>query len=254
MISPDSLNNLFIRTYQTDLIGHSHPYHQILIPLSGNIHLIMNNETTVVNYGEAYIIPKEVYHQFTAKTNFRFLVINTANLDGLSIDPKTPLHFPLEEKVLAFIEVIEKQLLTDFNQAINDCMLKLLLEFLKTSPIHKKVDRRLSLVLEKIKNNLEEEYSLSCLAKIACLSESHFKKMFKKQFGYTPKAYQTKLRMQKARSLIINTDMPIAIIAERCGYQNHSAFIRRFALFYHDTPQQFRLKNRRTNMHQNDEK
>lgn len=48
--------------------------------------------------------------------------------------------------------------------------------------------------------------------------------------------------MQMARGLIINTDMPITIIAEKCGYQNLSAFIRRFSLCYHETPQKFRAK------------
>lgn len=242
MINQDHLDSLFIRTYNTDLIGHSHDYHQILIPLVGNIKLIIKGKEIIVSYGEVYIIPKGVHHQFTARTDFRFLVINTDNIDFVTLESVDELHFSLDDKALAFIEVVEKQLLTDFDQAINDCMLKLLMEFLKKVSPDKRIDSRLINVLNIIKNDISAEHTLESLAKAACLSKSHFKKAFKKQFGYTPKAYITELRMQMARGLIINTDMPIAIIAEKCGYQNLSAFIRRFSLCYHETPQKFRSK------------
>ena len=67
MINQDHLDNLFIRTYNTNLIGHSHNYHQILIPLLGNINLIINGKLIIVSYGEVCIIPKGVHHQFTAR-------------------------------------------------------------------------------------------------------------------------------------------------------------------------------------------
>ena len=242
MINHDKLNNLFIRTYNTNLIGHSHNYHQILIPLLGNINLIINGKIMIVSYGEMCIIPKGVHHQFTARTDFRFLVINTDTIDFVSLEPVNEVHFSLDDKVLAFIGVVERQLLSDFDQVMNDCMLKLLMEFLKKISPDKRIDSRLSNVLNIIKNDISAEHTLKSLAKAACLSESHFKKAFKKQFGYTPKVYITELRMQMARGLIINTDMPIAIIAEKCGYQNLSAFIRRFSLYYHVTPQKFRAK------------
>lgn len=244
MINQDHLDNLFIRTYNTNLIGHSHNYHQILIPLLGNINLIINGKLIIVSYGEVCIIPKGVHHQFTARTDFRFLVINTDNIDFVALEPVNELHFSLDDKLLAFIGVVEKQLLTDFDQVMNDYMLKLLMEFLKKISSNKRIDSRLINVLNIIKNDISAEHTLDSLAKAACLSESHFKKAFKKQFGYTPKAYITELRMQMARGLIINTDMPITIIAEKCGYQNLSAFIRRFSLCYHETPQKFRTKGR----------
>ena len=196
----------------------------------------------IVSYGEMCIIPKGVHHQFTARTDFRFLVINTDTIDFVSLEPVNEVHFSLDDKVLAFIGVVERQLLSDFDQVMNDCMLKLLMEFLKKISPDKRIDSRLSNVLNIIKNDISAEHTLKSLAKAACLSESHFKKAFKKQFGYTPKVYITELRMQMARGLIINTDMPIAIIAEKCGYQNLSAFIRRFSLYYHVTPQKFRAK------------
>ena len=86
-------------------------------------------------------------------------------------------------------------------------------------------------------------YTTKSLAEIACLSESQFKVLFKEHLGCTPNAYITNLRMKSALGLILNTDTPIAIVAEKCGYDNVSAFIRRFSSVYHQTPYRLRCNN-----------
>ena len=152
------------------------------------------------------------------------------------------VHDFLDDKTLCYLNIIEKQLMTEFNETINDYLLQLLIEFLRTINVNKQIDSRLLHAISVMKKDIGAKHSLASLANIACLSQSQFKKLFKQQLDITPKAYLASLRMQMARGLIINTDMPIAMIAEKCGYQNCSAFIRRFSLFYYDTPQNFRAK------------
>jgi len=38
----EPINHLFIRTYDSQLEGHTHDYHQILIPLMGNIRMVIS--------------------------------------------------------------------------------------------------------------------------------------------------------------------------------------------------------------------
>ena len=242
MTEQDYLNRLFIRTYNTQLEGHQHPYHQVLIPLSGSIYLMLETKTVQVNYGEVYIIPKHRYHQFKADQLFRFLVINLEDIDFLPMQHGDEVHDFLDDKTLCYLNIIEKQLMTEFNETINDYLLQLLIEFLRTINVNKQIDSRLLHAISVMKKDIGAKHSLASLANIACLSQSQFKKLFKQHLDITPKAYLASLRMQMARGLIINTDMPIAMIAEKCGYQNCSAFIRRFSLFYYDTPQNFRAK------------
>ena len=92
MTEQDYLNRLFIRTYNSQLDGHQHPYHQVLIPLSGSIHLMLETKTVQVNYGEVYIIPKHRYHQFKADQLFRFLVINLEDIDFLPMQHGDEVH------------------------------------------------------------------------------------------------------------------------------------------------------------------
>ena len=107
----------------------------------------------------------------------------------------------------------------------------------------KRLDTRLTAVVHTIKNDIATNYTTKSLAEIACLSESQCKVLFKEHLGCTPNAYITNLRMKSALGLILNTDTPIAIVAEKCGYDSVSAFIRRFSSVYHQTPYRLRCNN-----------
>ena len=56
------IKHLFIRTYGSQLEGHIHDYHQILMPLMGDIRMIIGDQAIKVSYGEALVIRKGVYH------------------------------------------------------------------------------------------------------------------------------------------------------------------------------------------------
>ncbi|WP_350629915.1 helix-turn-helix domain-containing protein, partial [Pseudoalteromonas sp. Q36-MNA-CIBAN-0048] len=49
----------------------------------------------------------------------------------------------------------------------------------------------------------------------------------------------TEKRMQKAKALLTHTDLPIQIIAEQVGYNDLSAFSRRFSLYFGLSPRLF---------------
>lgn len=222
--------------------GHTHDYHQILMPLMGDIRMIIGNQTIRVSYGEALVIRKDVYHQFQAREDFRFLVANIENIEFLQL-PLDEIHFAMDEKTLLYISFVEKQLISTHNQKIEEIMLELLKELLGTIKMSKRLDTRLTAVVHTLKSNIDTNHTVKSLAEIACLSESQFKVLFKEHLGCTPNAYITNLRMQTALGLILNTDTPITIVAEKCGYDNVSAFIHRFSTVYHQTPYRLRCHN-----------
>jgi DNA-binding response OmpR family regulator len=49
-------------------------------------------------------------------------------------------------------------------------------------------------------------------------------KEFEKEYGQTISAYMTEFRLNQARKAIVETDMPIKLIASRCGYAHAAAF------------------------------
>ena len=236
------IKHLFIRTYGSQLEGHIHDYHQILMPLMGDIRMIIGDQAIKVSYGEALVIRKGVYHQFQAREDFRFLVANIEDIEFLQL-PLSEIHFAMDEKTLLYISFVEKQLTSAYNLQLERMMFELLKALLGNMQMSKRLDTRLTAVVHTIKNDIATNYTTKSLAEIACLSESQFKVLFKEHLGCTPNAYITNLRMKSALGLILNTDTPIAIVAEKCGYDSVSAFIRRFSSVYHQTPYRLRCNN-----------
>lgn len=66
------------------------------------------------------------------------------------------------------------------------------------------------------------------LAREACLSLHHFKRLFREAFGAPPHRYLRKLRMERARDLLVHGDTPINEVAMTVGFEDLSAFSRTY--------------------------
>src|SRR5499433_2046132 len=102
------------------------------------------------------------------------------------------------------------------------------------------VDRRLRRAIEFMSDNCGRELSLAEIAGAAYLSEFHFARLFKKVTGATPHAYLASLRIEQARRLLAETDLPITEIGARVGYTSQSHFTKIFREATGMTPKAFR--------------
>ncbi|MBR6748294.1 MAG: helix-turn-helix transcriptional regulator [Clostridia bacterium] len=91
-----------------------------------------------------------------------------------------------------------------------------------------------------MREHLSEEITLDMLAKEAFLDKSYLIRLFRKQFGKTPIEMLISMRLEKARELVLCTQLKIGEIAELCGYRSGSFFIAAYAKQYGLTPQQHR--------------
>jgi AraC family transcriptional regulator len=107
------------------------------------------------------------------------------------------------------------------------------------------VDRRLRRAIEFMSDNCGRELSLAEIAGAAYLSEFHFARLFKKITGATPHAYLASLRIERARRLLAETDMPIADVGADVGYTSQSHFTKIFREATGITPKAFRNAARR---------
>jgi AraC-like DNA-binding protein len=91
---------------------------------------------------------------------------------------------------------------------------------------------------------LNEEYrtlqSLEIIADRVQLSKYHFSRMFKKHTGFAPMEYITKVRIEKAITLLRTTNYSIEEIAEQVGYASSSYFIKVFRSWVGFSPGEFR--------------
>lgn len=89
-------------------------------------------------------------------------------------------------------------------------------------------DPQIGRALAAIHRNPEMPWSVASIAKEAALSRSVFSARFTKLVGQSAMTYLTNWRMSAARSLLEETDLTVAMIAERVGYSSEPAFGRAF--------------------------
>lgn len=95
-------------------------------------------------------------------------------------------------------------------------------------------------LLVYIQANLDRDLSLATLGKKAHLSPAHLQRVFKAQIGESPKAYATRLRVERAAFCLLAHESPVAVIAAQCGFQNPETFIRAFRRRYGKPPSAYR--------------
>lgn len=100
------------------------------------------------------------------------------------------------------------------------------------------------LVKKFLEENIAYEHSLAELSRRSGLNDFKLKKGFKALFGNTVFGYLHELRMVRAAQLLAEENMPIAEIAECCGYAYVQSFSTAFKRRYGTTPEKFRKKER----------
>ncbi len=88
--------------------------------------------------------------------------------------------------------------------------------------------QRLSYAMDFLQIYFHQNIDLEILAATACLSKFHFLRLFKAVFGFSPYQYIQHLRIQKAKTLLQKTNIPIYQIAIELGFQNATSFSRLF--------------------------
>lgn len=81
-------------------------------------------------------------------------------------------------------------------------------------------------------------------ADFCSVSQEHLTRLFKKETGQTPLQYLTRLRMENALFLLLNTSDSVASIARACGFENGNYFARVFRRYLNCSPEDYRKRLR----------
>jgi len=94
--------------------------------------------------------------------------------------------------------------------------------------------------LQLINADLAADWSIARLAKSVGMSRSSFAAHFVEQVGRPPMEVITEHRMHMASNLLQSTDLKMAEISQKVGYNSETAFSRRFKQFFRLSPGQMR--------------
>ncbi|WP_370301666.1 GlxA family transcriptional regulator [Pseudooceanicola sp.] len=95
---------------------------------------------------------------------------------------------------------------------------------------------KLSQVIQMMESNIEEPISPAILARDVGMSTRQLERLFRRYLNRSPKRYYMELRLQKARNLLMQTDMSVINVALSCGFASPSHFSKCYRAHYDTTP------------------
>ncbi|GGF02490.1 hypothetical protein GCM10008027_29270 [Pseudoalteromonas gelatinilytica] len=91
-----------------------------------------------------------------------------------------------------------------------------------------------------IREHYHRQISIDELAELAHMSVSALERRFKKHLAKTPNQFINEVRLENARKLLIETQLPISQVAYQCGFSEPSYFSKQFWRLFGEIPSQMR--------------
>ncbi len=95
---------------------------------------------------------------------------------------------------------------------------------------------KLARVIEFMENHIEEPISPSELADEVNMSTRQLERLFRRYLNRSPKRYYMELRLERARNLLMQTDMSVISVALATGFTSPSHFSKCYRAHYDTTP------------------
>lgn len=151
-----------------------------------------------------------------------------------------------------YLANIDAEFFINCVQKVHDCALNqmdlydisgqlylMLMRLLKLSE-DRKITELVSRAVEYLNHHFMENISIEELAKELFVSKSFLIREFYKNTGSTPKQYLTNIRLQKARLLLVHTEMTVRNVAEESGFGTEKNIFYAFRKELGTTPTEFR--------------
>ncbi|MFJ6196004.1 helix-turn-helix domain-containing protein [Micromonospora sp. NPDC092111] len=87
-----------------------------------------------------------------------------------------------------------------------------------------------------------EPLDIPALARIALVSEAHFIRTFRATFGETPHRYLQRRRVERAMSMLVESDRDVTDICYAVGFHSLGSFSRTFRQIVGESPSDFRRR------------
>ena len=99
---------------------------------------------------------------------------------------------------------------------------------------------KLLFIIELMEANIAEPLTLVEIAGYAGLSRRQIERLFRRNLGRSPARYYLEIRLDRARHLLLQSELPIVEVAVACGFVSASHFSKCYRELYGRSPQQER--------------
>jgi len=111
-------------------------------------------------------------------------------------------------------------------------------------PVGYSAPKKLRDAIILMERNLEEPLRIPEIANYLSISQRQLERIFKTYTAESPLGYYTNISLDRARGLVTQTEMPIAEIANACGYNSTEHFTRSYKKRFNMSPSKDRTEGR----------
>lgn len=260
------LNKGFCKGVTTSENYHFHSSYEIHVPVSGNLHILVEDRDIFLKPGMVCVIPPNSVHYIfgdeeSFRISYRFHFSALSNDNGPYFDLFAHAYGSIRNVLIVencniyqqYLSVAIEHLLhsaPEFMVAellfLAGCDIALAITA-KTGAISAEPKQHISypLIAENIEEFFNQHYNqTTCLGELAeylNFSTRHVERIMQKLFGMSFNEMLNKKRLVTAKLLLKITDMPIEEIARQLGYQEKHYFYRKFSAAFHMPPGKYRL-------------
>ncbi|WP_312353273.1 AraC family transcriptional regulator, partial [Aminipila sp.] len=206
-----------------------------ILPIHGMLDIETDYKSLTLREDRLFFLPPDCEHTFKANTNNEFLVLDISNNivnynDTLNLTGGKEILFDDKWKSIRALFLNE----ADNNKSSSSVMNLFFYcyDFIK--------EERVPDSIKYINKNFTEPISIKILADIEHYNVSYYTQWFKNQMNVSPMEYIQNLRVQKAKELLLDSELSILQISQMVGYEHHSSFTRAFKCVEQITPVDFR--------------
>lgn len=245
---------------------HYHDHFQILYALEGEGEITLDGHPYNFSKDRVVLIVPETIHSVKAKEKLTVLVLafsipvlNPFVYEGLlNLIENHSKHVELDLFTASEIRPLFRKMLyeqkstDDFSEfAIPIYLMESLLILLRhqgVKEVHDANDVRCIQMREYIDTHYFENITAENLATLFGISTRYMNDIFKKKYNDTPLQYLQKIRINRAKELLSETDTDIVLICFEVGYESVSTFYRTFRNLVGISPNKYRT----TGLHSNE--
>ena len=250
---------------------HWHDEFEIIYVRSGFLTVSISGESYIGKTGEAFVVSPGNLHLMGSQSGtvdyytflfpLKYISFRTDDmLDEKLLEPLNSGHLMICPRVNDTAKELCEQLIKIY-EAKNDeseskittqvrtkiILLQFILEMWKKGLVIENDTSGRNTVEKEIVSYIQQNFtgkiSLREFGEQFHLSEKYISRYFKEHFHITLSQYVTYLRLEHAKQLLQDTDIPVTDVAMQSGYQNVSYFIRSFQKAYAVSPLKYRKNN-----------
>jgi AraC-like DNA-binding protein len=224
--------DLSLRSYAPQTLRHSHAHHQIVLPLAGVLEMEVGGRGGQVAGCQAALIAAGHDHSCQAAGENRFVVLDwmADDSDGLArlsdvaeCRPFLP-YDPGLQHLVTFLGGELRGKAAAEGRAWGALLLSALA--VRAGVGRPAYPRQIGRAIAYVNAHHHRRLGVEEIARAACCSAGHLHALFQRHLAVAPMDYLAEARLERAMSLLAESDEPISAIALRTGHADQSVLTR----------------------------